>query len=247
MGFSVNASFGAPDSGFITPVFGAFAIALALVAVASAQLARTDEIASRRQWERTQELYAAEGAATIAAWRVLHEPDAPTLEWIEPLGDRRFEVRAEPEFRKLSLAEIGGRRGRERLRALLGATEAERLGQALAAVVGQGAPNASLSRSAMRDLSTVPAWRACGLGLVSVHSRLTDLGLTPRRTPEKHGLNMRAGEVWRIAVSNGDRLVLDRLIRFTGRTDNPLAIIDQIETGAPPGACVTPLQSDRPS
>lgn len=243
MGFSISASFGAPDSGFITPVFGAFAIALALVAVAGAQLARTDEIASRRQWERTQELYAAEGVATIAAWRVLHEPNAPTLEWVEPLGDRRFAVRAEPEFRKLSLAEVAGRGGRDRLRALLGAAEAGRLGEALRAAIGQG-PNASLSRYAMRDLSAAPAWRACGLGLVSAHSRLTDLGLAPRRAPEKHELNMRAGEVWRIAVSNGDHLVLDRLVRFTGRTDEPLAIIDQIETGPPPGACVTPLQSD---
>lgn len=247
MGFSINASFGAPDSGFITPVFGAFAITLALVAVAGAQLARTDEIASRRQWERTQELYAAEGVATIAAWRVLHEPETPTLEWVEPLGDRRFEVRAEPEFRKLSLAEVGGRRGRERLRSLLGAADADRLAGALAVALGQGAPNAGLSRHAIHDLSDAPAWRACGLGLVSAHSRLTDLGLAPPRAPGGDVLNTRAGEVWRIAVSSGDRLILDRLVRFTGRTGEPLAIIDQIETGLPPGACVTPLQSDHRS
>lgn len=48
---------------------------------------------------------------------------------------------------------------------------------------------------------------------------------------------MRAGEVWRIAVADGKRLVLDRLIRFTGKTNDPVALVDQIEHGASPMGC----------
>lgn len=158
MAFSSNV-----DSGFITPVFGVLAIALALIATAGAQLARTEEIASRRQWERTQELYLAEGVATVAAWRVLHERDAPTLEWREPAGSRIMQVRAEPEFRKLSLDEVDGPRGHARLDELLGSAEATHVRQAIVSARGfSGAGR--ISRIELVELSASPLWRACGLG-----------------------------------------------------------------------------------
>lgn len=222
------------DDGFMTPAFGGVAIALALVAFASARLAQTEEIASRRGWEKTQELYRAEGVATIAAWRVLHMDGAPTLAWTEPTDLRPMAVWAEPEHRKLGLAEIGGQQGRSRLSALLGAQEAERLVSSL------GTWSQPPSRLTLRSASPSPAWRACGLTLVSTQSRLTNNALSPVQTPVTAALDLRAGEVWRIAISSEGRLVLDRLVRFTGDAQRPVAVLDQLRDGpSPDPSCMT--------
>jgi hypothetical protein len=218
------------DGGFMTPSFGVIGIALSLIAIASLRLAQTEEAASRRDLERMQELYRAEGAATIAAWRILHMEGHPASGWNESTHGQTLTVWVEPEARKLGLAEIAGAKGQQRLISILGSAEASRL-TALFAEQGRGAP----SRLQLRQASADRLWARCGLSLVSTHSRLTDSGLTTSESTEAD-FAPRAGEVWRVVVSAEKRLLIDRLIRFTGRDARPVAILDQLSGGAPADA-----------
>lgn len=216
------------DAGFMTPTFGAIALALALIAVASLRLTQSEEVASRRDLERLQELYRADGVATAAAWRILHMEGVSAAGWNETTDREGMTVWVEPEARKLSLAEIGGARSQARLSSMLGAAEAARLTGAL----GDGeAP----SRAVLREASDEPIWRRCGLSLVSGHSHLIDTGLEAASAAEGE-FAPRAGEVWRIVVSAKSRLMVDRLVRFTGNMARPVVVLDELRGGPPADA-----------
>lgn len=214
----------ASDAGFLTPVFGVVAVALGLIALASMQLARGDGVAERRDFERLQERYRAEGAAVTAAWRILHDRDSSALRWEETIAGQRFTILAEPEMRKLSIGEASAPRGRVRLARLLGedvatqvAAGAERLSRP---------PSRTPSRTQLLALSDSEAWRTCGLSTVSAYSRLTDSAIGLPRAPANDGFRPRAGEVWRVVVSDPRQVIVDHLIRFTGDAHEPAAVID---------------------
>jgi len=223
------------DAGFMTPMFGAAGMALAIVATASLYVAQSEERASRRSLERLQELYRAEGVATLAAWRILHFEQGSAAGWDDVTTGTRMKVWVEAEDRKLGLAELGGARGRARLATLLDRPDADELVGRL----GGGA----LPRERMRHASDDPAWRRCGLSLVSLHSRLTDNGLDTA-APVEGEAGLHLGEVWRVVVSVEDRTVIDRVIRFTGAAGRPVAVLDQLSGGpVPDGSCIAKFQT----
>ena len=231
------------DAGFLTAVFGVSALALATIALACLQLARSDVIASRRNWERLQDHYAAEGLTNLAAWRVLHMQETATVQWREPMGAGFAEVFAEPEARKLSMAEVGGARGVQRLTQIFGEETAHRLAPKLTAL----AQRRDLpSRDVLVTIDPDPLWRRCGLTLVSAHSRLTDVALTSAAAPQTGPYRRRDGEVWRFVVVRGDRVQMDRLLRFTGDLDEPVATINELGASTSPAGCVAPLQGGPP-
>jgi len=225
------------DAGFLTAVFGASALALSVIALASLQLARSDYIASRRNWERLNEHYRAESLATLTAWRLMHTDQLAALHWRERFGDGAADIVAEPEGRKLSLSAIDELRGRRRLVQIFGQETTDRVLPRLLDLSRQARPP---SRSEMLAADEAREWRACGLSVVSVHSQLTDDALV-RTTPITTGTyGSRAGEVWRIAVAVNGRLLLDELIRFTGDAGQPIAVIDQTAGATSPVDCTAP-------
>jgi hypothetical protein len=221
------------DAGFLTPVFGVAAVALGLIALAGLQLARGDQGAERRRLERLQEHYRADGAAVRGAWRILHTEDAEALKWREDVAGQSFTVLAEPEMLKLSLAEANGARGRARLQAFLGDAEGARLADAVHGLATRAEPPSREQVVALGEASAT--WRACGLTLVSAFSRLTDNVIGPAHIPSPQSYRPRAGEVWRLVVASDRRIVVDRLVRFTGDLRDPLAILDEGDVAAGPG------------
>jgi hypothetical protein len=236
------ASTSASDDGFITPIFGVLAIAMAVVALAYLQLAKTDERAARREWDRTQEEFAAEGVMNIAAWTVMNQPGSPVMSWDERTTVGAMQVTVEPEMRKLSLNELGSPRGFAKLSRLVGGAEAADLARRVLSL-----PPAQAripTRAQVRDLSAAPAWRSCGLSLVSPYSRLTDNALESGERAEGE-FSLREGEAWRVSVVSRGRVVVDKVVRFTGDTRDPVAVIDVL-TGPDlkaPAECVAKLSS----
>lgn len=230
------------DAGFLTAVFGVSAIALATIAIACLQLARSDVVASRRNWERLQDRYAAEGLVNLAAWRLLHMDETTAVQWREPLTRSTAEVFAEPEARKLSLAEVSGGRGLQRLSDVIGDEAARRIGPKLVALSQGREPPA---RGAIVEVDDDARWRRCGLTLVSTHSRLTDNALATPGPARVTSYRPRDGEVWRIVVVRGQTVQIDQLLRFTGDLDQPAATIDELAASASPAGCLDQLHKSR--
>ena len=227
----------------MTPLFGGLAVAIALVAIAGMQLAQVEARASRRDWERTKDHYAAEGVANIAAWRIMHAAGTPTLAWQEVSSVGALEVLAEPETLKLSLGEVTGVRGARRLRLLMGDDESKAVAAGLinlAAINGQPP-----SRDQILKVSPDVRWRACGLSLVSTFSGLTDNALEAPSGIQAEPLNLRPGETWRISVSRNGRGLLDEVVRFTGLTSRPIAVVDRLTAPTAPHRefCITAVAS----
>jgi len=222
----------AADGGFLTPVFGVAAVALSLVALATLQLARSDQVAARRHVERIQEYYRADGAAVRAAWRVLHTHETTALRWREEIGGQAFTVLAEPEMLKLSIAEAGGARGRDKLRALFGDEIGARVASAAQTLAEDSVEPPSRDQIGALDAS--PDWRTCGASVVSAFSRLTDTALASPRGPSHDPYRPRAGEVWRLVVASDRRVLVDRLVRFTGGQDEPIALVETADTAGAP-------------
>lgn len=225
------------DAGFFTPMFGGMAIAIALVALAYTQIVRSQELASRGEWDRLRQDYAAAGVMNLAAWTVMHQVGTPTVSWDEATNVGPMRVTVEPEMRKLALSEISGTRAFERLKRIMPGSDAMDVVRKMQALSSAG--GRPPTRDALRQVSDLPAWRDCGLTVVSPYSRLTDNALAPvsRRLDGKPSL--RAGEVWRISVVRDKRVLLDWVVRFTGDPKAPIAVIDQLvgEGLSSPEAC----------
>ena len=229
------------DAGFLTAVFGASALTLSVIALASVQLARSDYIASRRNWERLNDRYRADSLATLTAWRLMHTEQLAALHWREPFGDGTADIVAEPESRKLGLGAIDELRGQRRLAAIFGRETTDRV---LPRLIDLGRRAQPPSRSDLLTADDARAWRACGLSVVSVHSQLTDDALVATRPVTSSAYRSRAGEVWRIAVAKNGRPLLDELVRFTGDAGQPIAVIDQTAGAASPIDCTEPTPGE---
>lgn len=237
----------ARKDGFLTPLFGVGALALGVIATAMLQLARTDAAGTARETARAQDAYAAEGVAMAAAWAVLHAPGETARTWSISQNGVTFAVTAEPEGRKLGLAEADEARGRERLQAWLGPEGAEVATRA--AALAQRIDPAP-SRAELAVLSRSAVWRRCGLTMLSAHSQLTDdalagsVGAPPTGTAASAAAD-RSGQVWRIVVSRGGRSLQDRLIRFTGDPGAPVANLDELAGYPPPDGCAAQIAAER--
>jgi hypothetical protein len=223
------------DAGFFTPLFGASAIALGLIAIAGLQLASSQDVAARRDAERLQEDYRADGVAVLAAANLLQNPGDEVRRWTERTPRQVLDVLVEPEMRKLSISEAGGAKAHVRLEALLGPASADQIAVKLTQLAALG--KAPPTRATLAALDASSAWRSCGLTLVSAFSRLTDNALRVGQSPPSSEPQRRAGEVWRIVVASPRRVILDRLVRFTGDARAPTAVIDELARPVRPFGC----------
>jgi hypothetical protein len=206
------------QDGFATP--GAAVVSLALAIMVTAVMVRsTSELRrARADLERTRAEYALEGAAAAAEISILQSRPADRYAWSLSNDLGAFEVLAEAEAPKLALAKAD-------------ALDDTRLAQL-------GVQNADALRARLLDLSTYettapevasadasPAWKACGPSLVSLWGFQSAPHLAPSTEPDNAGGAVRLGEVWRIRTRSGQGLTDDRVVRFTGDSQHPAAVL----------------------
>ena len=187
---------------------------------------------SRAALAQTQDEYALAGAQTLAAAALMQTNETRRFQWSLDAGQGQIEVIAEPEAQKASYRAAAA--WDEQTLARLGVRDAASLRQSLSRL--DGAPPA---RQWLGRLDSAPLWRACAQSVISPFGRGEALGLQAAKAPAATGDNGRVGEIWRIRAAKADGWADDRLIRFTGDPDRPVAAIQQQfgRTGIKEGAC----------
>lgn len=217
---------GPPDAGFITPVFAALALGLGLVAGAYVLSARTELDAAERASARQVALLLLEGLSNRTAWTLLGEAGTPTLQWTEPSAVGSIVVAAEPEALKLSPLEAGRPNNIRLFSDLLSSKEGEVIATKLSGSLSAKAPD--IERGDVVAASSEPLWRRCANSIVSPYSRLTAFALPAPRAPAADGpADFRPGQMWRLSMVSQRGWWLDRVVRFTGDPQRPIAVVEQ--------------------
>jgi hypothetical protein len=205
------------DEGFATPAAAAISLAIATVAaavtVASVQALRFE----RSELARSKAQYALAGGQTEAALVLMGSRSQGPTRFRVAAGGQSAEVIAEPEAEKLGLVTA----------AALGDAELARLGAmapsharadlaALADAKGQAA-------NRIVDADASQAWRLCARSFISPYGAASRPPSAIWTWPQPNGAVSRTGQLWRIRVAH-DGWVDDRVVRFTGSRDHPLAV-----------------------
>lgn len=205
--------------GYATPAATLISMAIAGVVIAGLARSSSEMRLARAELRRSQVEYALAGAHNVALLAIATSNRPPPYAWTIPSLGQAFDVVAEPERPKLSFQAVGALDDATLDR--LGAGDREVLRSKLLALNGQG----GLAWPA--DASSAPAWRACAATVISTYGA----ALTPPSLgyvePQSGSLDTRwrAGEVWRIAVTDHDGWRDERIVRFTGNGLNPAAVI----------------------
>ncbi|MFZ4608075.1 MAG: hypothetical protein ACOYM5_17665, partial [Caulobacter sp.] len=77
-------------------------------------------------------------------------------------------------------------------------------------------------------LAAAPLWRACAPSLMSPYGQATALSLPASAQPAPGRFAWRAGEVWRLRALAPDGWADDRIVRLTGDSQHPAAIIERV-------------------
>lgn len=212
---------GSSHDGYATPAAAMIATAIAVVTIAFVSRASTELRLARTDFAKTQTEYLLSGAHNVALLAIATSNKPPPYRWTVPSLGKAFAVTAEPERRKLSLEAAQTLDGAT-LDAL-GVTDHESLRAKLA--------NLPLDEGLRwpSDASTTPGWRACASALVSPFGASSFAPSLTYVAPEsgKDDSKWRAGEVWRIAITDEAGWRDERIVRFTGNGLNPAAIISR--------------------
>jgi hypothetical protein len=210
---------GPDDDGYATPAAAVISVAISLVVGALVARGLADLHLAQAELARTQveyELGAAQNAAMLA---IATSSQPPPYRWTLPSLGSAIGVVAEPERPKMSPQAFAS------------------LDDAALAPLDGGDPNALRARMSglalgpslawIADQATSRTWRDCAPALVSVYGQASTL------TPPNYGLPVsgrqagfwRAGEVWRVEVTNPEGWRDERIVRFTGNGLKPVAIL----------------------
>lgn len=212
---------GSSQDGYATPAAALIATAIAVVTIAFVSRATTELRLTRAEFKKTQAEYLLAGAHNVALLAIATSSKPPPYRWTIPSLGRAFLVSAEPERPKLSIAAAQG----------LDDGALDQMG--VADPVTLRAKLASLSNVEglpwAMDADPARGWRACAGALISFYGR-ADLPPTlayVEPDPGKDDSKWRAGEVWRVAVTDEAGWRDERIVRFTGNGLNPAAIISR--------------------
>lgn len=207
------------DAGYATAAFSVMALGLSMIAAAVMVRASVELRAARTELADFRRDAVLDSGLTLAADAVMREPDKAPLSWTLTVEGEPLRVAAEPEGGKLHVA----------------AANAE--AEALIAALTEGKPvtpgtvdtagDLAQARARLAHLSETPAWRSCAASLFSPLSRGDHLAMTAPRAPVGEAVNWRAGEVWRVVVVDSAGRGADSLVRFTGRPEEPIALLDR--------------------
>jgi hypothetical protein len=209
------------SAGYATPAAAAISMAIALVAAATVSRSFAELRLARAEFQRAQveaKLSAAQDAAMLT---ISTSTRPPPYRWTFSTLGQSINVVAEPEVDKVGLAGVSTLD--DETLAGFGLTDPTAVRNALA--------QALLGRTVywVADAASAPAWRACGAAYVSPYGRALALH-APIYTAPHSGETpsfWRAGEVWRVQVTNPDGWRDERIVRFTGDGLSPGQVIDR--------------------
>lgn len=207
----------AGDGGWATASAVVFSMALALTATALSGLASAELRSARAGLDRVHAEYALDGAQKAADVAALETDKAVRLRWSLSTDDGQFDVLAEPEAAKLSLAAAAALD--DKALAKLGVVDSAALRDRLTAASGKQTP--------VPELDAAPLWRDCAASVVSRFGEAKDLALASPATPNQVKFDWRLGEVWRLRVTDKTGWTDDRLVRFVGDPLRPAAVIER--------------------
>lgn len=210
---------GSSQDGYATPAAAMIATALAVVTIAFVSRSVTELRLARADFKKTQTEYLLSGAHNVALLAIATSAKAPPYRWTVPSLGKAFEVVAEPERPKLSLE--SAQTLDPALLDQLGVADHDALRVKLASLPArEGLPWPA-------DASTAPGWRACAGALMSFYGAASSAPTLNYVEPDsgRNDSKWRAGEAWRIAITDEDGWRDERVVRFTGNGLNPAAII----------------------
>lgn len=210
-----------PDGGYATAAAALTALALSLVVSAVMGASLTDLRASRAALARTTTEASLDGVQQAAVVAVLEAGQAGRLRWFIASEQGPVEVLAEPEAPKLSLVSAADLDDSDL--AGLGGVSTASIKSRLRALALSGADASEVTR-----IAALPLWRACASSLISPYGRADALTLSPARQPAAGRFAWRAGEVWRLRALSPDGWADDRIVRLTGDSQHPAAIIERM-------------------
>ncbi|WP_168077166.1 hypothetical protein [Caulobacter sp. SSI4214] len=209
------------DDGYATPAAAVIAMAIAVVTIAYVSRSTTELRLARADFKKTQAQYLLAGAHNVALLAIATSSKPPPYRWTVPALGKAFQVVAEPERPKLSLQAAADLDDAVLDRLGVKDHEATRARLANPPSV-EGLPWAA-------DAATSTGWRACADALISFYGAAAAPPVLSYVEPEagKDDSKWRAGEVWRIAVTDEDGWRDERIVRFTGNGLNPAAVISR--------------------
>jgi hypothetical protein len=227
------------EGGYATP--GALVLSLAFALIGSATVVRSVQLLAlcRAELARDREEFAMDGAQLEAAAAIIRSGRDGPYHWALASELGWIDVTAEPESEKLSLETVAqlsddvfrafGVADTGPLRARLSEAAAEARGPLVGA------------------LDAAPSWRACasrfaspaGASDVFVPTAPKEPGPGPRP------VSWRVGQAWRIQVTTPAGWRDERIVRFTGDAEHPVAVASRwVRKGGEDGAeCETILAS----
>lgn len=212
---------GSSQDGYATPAAALIATAIAVVTIAFVSRSTTELRLTRAEFKKTQAEYLLAGAHNVALLAIATSNKAPPYRWTVPSLGKAFLVSAEPERPKLSLA--NAQNLDDDVLDQLGVTDHAALRAKLASLPSaEGLPWPA-------DADNARGWRSCAGALISFYGA-ADFAPTlayVEPDPGKDDSKWRAGEVWRIAVTDEDGWRDERIVRFTGNGLNPAAVISR--------------------
>jgi len=206
------------DDGYATPAAAVISVALAMVATAGVTRALAELRLARAELARTRTEYALSSAQNAAMLAIATSNQPPPYHWTLPSLGQAIDVVAEPERWKMSLPALAALDDASLTR--LGATDPAALRNAL----GRSAAG---EVEWVADADPGQAWKVCGPALASQFGAAAAppaLAYGDPMAGQKSGF-WRAGEVWRIQVTEPDGWRDERIVRFTGNGLAPAAIL----------------------
>jgi hypothetical protein len=209
------------QDGYATPAASVIATAIAVVTIAYVSRSTVELRLARADFQKTQIEYLLAGAHNVALLAIATSNKPPPYRWSVPSLGQAFGVVAEPERAKMNLAAASNLDDETLDR--LGVQDHAAARQALAHLpIVEGLPWAA-------DAATADGWRSCAASLVSPYG-VADLPPALTYVEPEAGMDdskWRAGEVWRIAVTDEAGWRDERIVRFTGNGLNPAAVISR--------------------
>lgn len=206
------------EAGYATPA--ALVLSLALALIGSATVARSAHLLAlcRAEFARSREAFAMDGAHLAAAAAIVRSGREGPYAWALPSELGWIDVVAEAEAEKLSLA-AAAQLGDEVFLAL-GVADPELLRTKLAQAAGQDrAPPVASLDSAL-------AWKDCAASFVSPAGERDAFRRVPVKEPGPgpHPVAWHVGQAWRIRVTTPAGWRDERIVRFTGDAERPVAV-----------------------
>ncbi|HUO23358.1 MAG TPA: hypothetical protein VMU59_12645 [Caulobacteraceae bacterium] len=209
------------DGGFATPAAVVVSLAMALTTTAVLTASVADLKLARAELVQAQTQNTLAGAQ-LQAWRTALGFDNANARarWIIADAVGPITVLAEAESAKTGLAAAEDLD--DRAFAKLQITDLPDLKARLKALTPAQALGPALEQA---DAS--PIWGACARSLFSEYGLSKTVQMAPAQAPTYNGVDLHAGEVWRVRVSLPDGWTDDRLVRFRGDALNPAATLQR--------------------